>query len=115
MKRVLLIASALSVACGAAWAQSRSAADGIAEYRKMLEDWDVEDSSTTFAVDASREVHAEKGIAGVGNRIDQTRDQEVAIRQHRPVLAANGKDRGVVCTSCESTQPVAVETRRDDE
>jgi sulfur-oxidizing protein SoxA len=38
MKRVLLIASALSVACGAAWAQSRSAADGIAEYRKMLED-----------------------------------------------------------------------------
>ena len=38
MKRVLLIASALSVACGAAWAQSRSAADGIAEYRKMLDD-----------------------------------------------------------------------------
>ena len=38
MKKILLIASALSVACGAAWAQSRSAADGIAEYRKMLED-----------------------------------------------------------------------------
>ena len=38
MKKILLIASALSVACGAAWAQSRSASDGIAEYRKMLED-----------------------------------------------------------------------------
>ena len=38
MKRILLIASALSVACSAALAQSRSAADGIAEYRKMLED-----------------------------------------------------------------------------
>ncbi len=38
MKKVLFIATVLSVACGAAWAQSRSTADGIAEYRKMLED-----------------------------------------------------------------------------
>lgn len=38
MKRVLLIATALTVACGAAWSQARSASDGIAEYRKMLED-----------------------------------------------------------------------------
>lgn len=38
MKKVLLTASILAVACGTAWAQARSAADGIAEYRKMLED-----------------------------------------------------------------------------
>ncbi|MGA1315953.1 MAG: sulfur oxidation c-type cytochrome SoxA [Rubrivivax sp.] len=38
MKKVLLIATALTVACGAAWSQARSASDGIAEYRKMLED-----------------------------------------------------------------------------
>jgi sulfur-oxidizing protein SoxA len=38
MKRLPLLVTALSVACAAAWAQERSAADGIAEYRKMLED-----------------------------------------------------------------------------
>jgi sulfur-oxidizing protein SoxA len=38
MKKALLIASILTIACGAAWAQARSTADGIAEYRKMLED-----------------------------------------------------------------------------
>jgi sulfur-oxidizing protein SoxA len=38
MKNALLIASILTIACGATWAQARSTADGIAEYRKMLED-----------------------------------------------------------------------------
>ena len=43
MKRTKIVASALSLAlalatAGGAWAQGKSAADGIAEYRKMLED-----------------------------------------------------------------------------
>lgn len=38
MRSQVLMLCALSVAAGAAWSQTKTAADGIAEYRKMLED-----------------------------------------------------------------------------
>ena len=36
--RAALAAAVTAACCGAAWSQAKSAADGIAEYRKMLED-----------------------------------------------------------------------------
>jgi sulfur-oxidizing protein SoxA len=38
MKRTMIVAACLVAVCGAVQAQGKSAADGIAEYRKMLED-----------------------------------------------------------------------------
>ena len=39
MKKARLLIAALALALsGSAWAQAKTAADGIAEYRKMLED-----------------------------------------------------------------------------